>query len=832
MPGSRIKAAADNSVSQREIEHQRLARAIAGESIVLLKNDGTLPIDACAVALFGAGAAATIKGGTGSGEVNERHSVTIWEGMLNAGFSVTTESWLSDYVTELKIAKKKFYKEFFKNSRGLIFGNEDTRINAMSNYFRYPVGREITASDMSGSAEVCVYVIARQAGECADRSLEKYDYNLTGQEIENISKAAAHYKKTILAINVGSSIDLTPIENIDGINAIIYFCQQGMEGGNAFADILTGKTSPSGCLTNTWAKNYDDLPFAREYSYLKGEIGKEYYKEGIYVGYRYFDSFKVEPRYEFGYGLTYSRFSVKCADIYTDGSNITVKARVTNDGEKFSGKKTVQLYVSCPSGKLTREYQSLAAFGKTGLLAPGQSQDDITLSFDLIDLAGYDEAAGAFMLEQGDYILRLGESSRKTNPVGIINLDETVITEKCEKVCPLNIPHEEITPPPISASEEFGNIPRLGMSSADIRTITHDYTEPKPEYSPKVAKWLNELTVDDMIKFVVGTGMSGLSGDSFVPGAAAITTGDFGHLGIASVALCDGPAGVRLLRTSLMQKSGKIKAVDAAMEMLGHTTGIMRRFMFAKPNKGTLMYQYATAFPIGTAIAQTWNTDIFTRFGTAIGTEMTEYGGTYWLAPAMNIQRNPLCGRNYEYFSEDPLLTGKTAQAVTKGVQGFDGCYVTIKHYAANNQEERRNHSDSIISERALREIYLKGYKIVVMGADAKAVMTSYNLLNGVYTPNSYDLCTKLLRGEWGFNGVVMTDWLSTGEFTTDGIMPSNGLAIKNGNDLIMPGGKKYVKRLKADLKNGVVSEDDIRRSCARVLELIASSLPQKELDG
>jgi beta-glucosidase len=248
--------------------------------------------------------------------------------------------------------------------------------------------------------------------------------------------------------------------------------------------------------------------------------------------------------------------------------------------------------------------------------------------------------------------------------------------------------------------------------------------------------------------------------------------------------------------------------------------------LFAKPNQGKQVYQYATAFPVGTAMAQTWNVPLLEKFGDAIGVEMEEFGVTFWLAPGMNIQRNPLCGRNYEYYSEDPVLTGKMAAAAIRGVQSHDGCYATIKHFAANNQEQLRNHSDSIVSERALREIYLKGFKIAVREGGAKSLMTSYNLLNGVYTANSYDLCTKLLRQEWGFSGVVMSDWFATGKD-----MANNGLAIKSGNDLIMPGGKGFLKRLKKDLRNSLVSEEDINCSCARILEAIANSRTQRELE-
>jgi beta-glucosidase len=820
------KASFSNEITEREVAHRKLSREAAAESIVLLKNDGTLPIQAGRIALFGAGAAATIKGGTGSGEVNERHSVTIWEGLKNAGFTITTEAWLRDYVELLKSEKERFYKAFFKKMQKAMFGSDDLRINIMSNGFHYPVGRLITDDEISATnTDNCIYVIARQAGECSDRKFENHEYTLEPDEIANIKLCAVKYKKFILAINIGSSIDMSPLDEIDGINAIIYFCQQGMEGGNAFTDIITGKVSPSGCLTNTWARKYDDLPFAQEYSYLKGEIGKEFYKEGIYVGYRYFDSFNVEPRYEFGYGLTYSDYAIDRTDAKVNESIVTVSAKVTNTGKQYSGKKIVQLYVNCPSGRLVRERQSLSSFAKTRTLAPGESEE-VSLVFDLTDLAGYDESVSAYILEAGDYVLHLGFSSRQTEPVAIISLDHTVITEQCAKVCPLSDKLDELFVNFESQREVRGNLVHLTVNSKDIRTVIHDYSKTLAIDSPKVKSWLNKLTLNDKMAFLLGTGVSPNMAGLIVPGAAASTTTDYLDKGICNVSLSDGPAGIRLQRTSVITKKGAVKAVEPMMEMLRFAGTLVKMMLFAKPNKGKQVYQYATAFPVGTAMAQTWDVSLLEKFGDAIGVEMEEFGVTFWLAPGMNIQRNPLCGRNYEYYSEDPILTGRMAAAAIKGVQSHDGCYATIKHFAANNQEQLRNHSDSIVSERALREIYLKGFKIAIREGGAKSVMTSYNLLNGEYTASSYDLCTKLLRQEWGFNGVVMSDWFATGKG-----MANNGLAIKSGNDLIMPGGKEFMKRLKKDLKNGLVSEEDITCSCARILEAVANSRTQREFE-
>ena len=800
-----------NEISAREITHRKLAREAAAESIVLLKNDGVLPIKPSPVALFGAGAATTIKGGTGSGEVNERYSVTIEQGLKNAGFTITTETWLREYELLMRAEKLETNKALAKR---LLKAGPEARINIMADGFQYPSGRLIVDADLQGEkTNICIYVIARQAGECSDRRLDRFDFNLTQVEIDNLKIVADSYEKTIVVINVGGPMDLSPLDEIEDINAIVFFCQQGMEGGSAFADIITGAVTPSGCLSSTWPMEYGDLPNAMEYSYLKGNFDYEKYKEGIYVGYRYYDSFNITPRYEFGYGLSYTDFSIEYVDTVVDKTNVTVMVKVTNTGDTYSGKKSVQLYISAPSVALLREYQSLAAFSKTDLLAPGQSQS-IELGFDITDFAGYDESNASYILEQGDYILRLGGSAKRTEIIAVLELDGSIITEVCANVCRVNIELNEIKPSSQISNKIPDGIRRLAVNISDNKKKEHSYKTPNPTFNPKTEAILNKLTLKDMLKVVVATGVIDTKPSFCVPGSAAYTTSHLIKMGVPNASLCDGPAGVRLQRKSVKLKNGKIKPVDAMMEFMDWAPWLVRKYLLGNPKKGTLLYQYTSAFPVGTALAQTWNTTLIEQIGKAIGAEMVEFGVTFLLAPGMNIHRNPLCGRNYEYYSEDPLLTGKMAAAITRGIQSNEGCYATTKHFACNNQETNRCHSNSIVSERTLREIYLKGYRIAIEEAGAKAVMTSYNKVNDVYTPNSYDLCTKILRCEWGFDGVVMTDWLSTGKG-----LAGNGLAIKAGNDLICPGGGYYRKALKKDIKAGVFSMDDLRLSCTRVLE-------------
>jgi beta-glucosidase len=626
-----------------------------------------------------------------------------------------------------------------------------------------------------------------------------------------------------LIINCGSAMDMAFAEQIPGINAIVYICQLGTEGGNALADILSGEVTPSGKLSDTWAKQYADIPFSNEYSYLNGNLQEEYYKEGIYVGYRYFDSFHVEPAYPFGFGLSYTDFSIHSGGVAMDGSKVTVKAMVTNTGDTFSGKEVAQLYVSAPSGKLHKEYQQLAAFEKTSLLAPGQ-REELLLTFDMAQLASFREEDASFLLEQGDYILRLGNSSRNTVAVGVVTVDQEIIVSKHQHICPIREPLEELKAENAPAEDLSAGLPRLILAADAIRTVEYTYEKPAICADERVQKFISTLKLSELVDIVVGVGMFGGNPRFNLPGSVGNTTSKFWDRGLANVALCDGPAGLRIQKKTAVLKNGKTKPVEMAMSMMEAFPGFVKKFMTADPEKYPVLYQYTTAFPVANALAQTWNKELLHEFGTAVYREMKEYGCTYWLAPALNIHRNPLCGRNFEYFSEDPYLSGQVAAAITRGVQQEEGFYVTLKHFACNNQEDNRTHVSSNLSERALREIYLRGFEIAVREGNAKSVMTSYNRLNGVYTPNSYDLCVKALRNEWGFDGVVMTDWFSTNKGQGD-----NAVCMASGNDLIMPGGAAFKAEILAGVKSGKITEEDVRWCCANVVKSIFDSATQRE---
>jgi len=818
------KASYSPEVTARERENLQVAYQAACEGMVLLKNDGALPFKTRKIALYGPGASMTIKGGTGSGEVNERHSVTILEGLENRGFEIATRAWIADFDKSYAEAEEAYKIEKKKRVNFLKFGSI---MNMLFDNFRAPIGRAITEEDVvSSDTDTCIYVLSRQAGEGGDRRAEKGDMFLTDEEVAAISFCASHYANFLLVINCGSSIDMSFAEEIPGINAILYFCQLGTEGGNAFADIVSGKVSPSGKLSDTWAKQYSDLPFANEYSYLNGNLEDEFYKEGIFVGYRYFDSFGVEPAYPFGYGLSYTDFSVRSAGISAEGSNVTVKASVTNTGDTYPGQEVVQLYVSAPNGKLFKEYQVLAAFAKTDVLLPGASRT-VELRFDLKSLASYREADASYVLEAGQYILRLGNSSRNTMVIGGLTVREETIVSRHQNICPLVKPVEELVSESYAFETLADNLPHLEIDLSAIETVVYEYETPEICRDPRVQTFVNSLSLEEMVDIVVGIGMFGGETRFNLPGSVGNTTSKFWDRGLANVALCDGPAGLRIQKRSTVDKKGKVKPVDLALSIFEAFPDFVKKMMTGDPNKETVLYQYTTAFPVANALAQTWNQELMQEIGTAIYREMKEYGCTFWLAPAINIHRNPLCGRNFEYFSEDPRLSGSIAAAITRGIQQEEGFYVTVKHFACNNQEDNRNGVSSNLTERTLREIYLRGFEIAVREGGAKGIMTSYNKINGVYASNCHDICTKALRNEWGFDGVVMTDWFSTNKGQSN-----NALAMQAGNDLIMPGGGHFKKEILKGVKSGQIPEEDVRRCCANVVKAILNSATQRDYIG
>ncbi len=802
------KASFQDTITEREKRNQALAFEAAAEGIVLLENDGALPLKPGRLALFGAGAAYTIQGGSGSGEVNVRHAVNALEGLENAGFTVTTKEWIERYDAAWKRGKEAFIRENRKKLRHL---STHVLAELMAAEYRYPSGDAITKQEIEASGtDTCVYILSRQSGEGHDRKDEAGSFRLTETEIANIRLCAGLYERFVLVLNTGAVIDLSPLDEIEGINALVYMNQLGMEGGNALAAVLTGERTPSGKLAVTWPKSYADVPFGSEFG--KPDCDTARYKEGIYVGYRYFDSFGVEPRYPFGYGRSYTDFALETKAVELVGTDVQLSVEVTNAGA-CGGKEVVQVYVGCPQAAQTREHQRLTAFGKTRLLAPGESET-LAMRFPLAALSNYDEKMAETYLEAGDYILRVGSSSRNTIPAARLTLPDRVVLSRHKNLFGAKEKVQQLSGNKIPAEELPDDLPVLGIDPALFQTVEYGYEPKKEALSEKTKAFLDSFTAEDMARFCAGTGLFGENKGFRVPGAVGHTTTDYLDRGIPNRELCDGPAGLRIQRRSTIDKKGKIKAVDAAISLYEFLPGWLTKLLLGNSEKEQLLYQFVTGFPVAAAVAQSWNVPLAEEIGRAVSAEMTEYGVTWWLAPALNIVRNPLCGRNYEYYSEDPLLSGKLAAAVTRGVQETPGNYVTIKHFAANNQEENRYFVSSNLDERTLREIYLRGFEIAVREAGPKAVMSAYNRINGVYCANNRELCTDILRGEWGFDGLVMTDWLSTGENRAD-----EAGCLNAGVDLIMPGGKQVVKALLKAYKDGRLTDKTLRQCCGRVLE-------------
>ena len=809
--------------TELELRNRALARRAAVEGFVLLKSEGgALPLKSKKIALYGMGARKTVKGGLGSGSVEERYSVNIEDGLKNAGYKITTARWLDDYDREYDETYKTWHDMVEEKVAGLTNPMQIIPL-AHSYVYRYPSGRLIDETDIRESdTDTAVYVLMRQAGEGNDRKLEKGDYYITDIERRNLETLAAAYAHTILVINVGGHIELSFLDEIPGIDAVVLFVQGGEEGGNALADVLSGKENFSGRLADTIPLRYEDIPYGESFSYLNGNVEEEDYSEDIYVGYRYFDSYDKPVRYPFGFGLSYTRFAIEAQAIRAEGREIVVTAFVTNTGD-YDGNEVVQLYVSAPQNGLNKEKQRLIAFAKTKTLSPGESET-LTLRFDMGEAASYDESRAAWVLDAGDYILRIGRSSRETSITAAIRIPKEIVTRQCRSCCAPDFSFERLAGPEVVREEWAEDVPVLTVDPADFTTESVDYghsafVEPQEERAI-----LDSLSDEELLQLTCGGELQVQTPGVFdIPGAAGKSPTALIAKGIPNVVFSDGPAGVNVVKRCFVLPDGRFTAAEVPERYRWGMLGKMAEKQLASM-QGTQVYRYATAWPVEMLLAQTWNTALLQEIGSAVGEEMKLFGVSVWLAPGMNIHRNPLGGRSFEYYSEDPVLTGEMAAALTLGVQSHTGLGVSIKHFCCNNAEDNRNGVSANVSERALREIYLKGFEIAVRKAQPMTVMSSYNRLNRVYTANRRDLLSDILRCEWGFEGLVMTDWGSTNEKAA---VPE--LCAPAGNDLIMPGNPYDRETLKKALNEGRLDRTAVRTAAARVLRLVLSTLPEKE---
>ncbi len=761
------------------LKHIALSKEAATEGMVLLKNENkALPLKKGEkIALFGKATIEYIKGGGGSGDVNCPYIRNIADGFK----SKEAECKVSVYMPLVD-----FYKEYVEKESVNVLTQE--QINArwdIVNNMEFCTERDDMTydtfaamhvkeakvpysliEDAGKNADTAIITLSRFSAEGVDRRPQGGDYYLSDLEKELIDNVTKNFNKVIIIINSGAQIDCEYFAENDKVQGILFGWQGGMEGGSAIADLLCGDVNPSGKLVDTIAKSYDCYPCKDDFWECFDHVD---YSDDIFVGYRYFETIpgaNENVRYPFGYGLSYTSFEINgkvCCE--SDGKIIGI-ATVKNTGN-VAGKEVVQIYYSAPQGKLGKPSKELAAFKKTKLLIPGEAET-VVMSFDINDMASFDDLGkiqkSARVLEKGVYSFYIGTSVRDNEKLDFeYTVNEDTVTEQLSDWCkPFKLKkrlladgsYEEL---PLGEEEYLYGINEPTNAKAPEKEVVFD----KVGEEISLDEFVAQFTLEELMEFVGGHGPTGVC-----------NTGCFGgleRLRVPAVPTADGPAGLRL---------------DVE-------TGIP-----------------TTAWPCATLLACMWNPELAYEVGKGGGAEIRENNLGVWLSPALNIHRDPLCGRNFEYYSEDPLIAGKTASAVTRGVQS-QKVAVSIKHFACNNKEANRFASDSRVSERALREIYLRGFEIAVKEADPWTVMSSYNLINGQHTSESYELLTGILRDEWGYKGMVVTDW---------GVKNDPVKEVKAGNDMKMHCG--YPEDLKKGYDNGDITRADLELCVKRILEM------------
>lgn len=759
-----------------------LLRRAAADGAVLLENNGILPLKKdTRVALFGITGYESHYVGYGSGgDVNRPYAVSFADGIKNC-----------DRLT-LDPTIENIYREWNKK-------------NPINNgfwghwpfYFPEMPLDNIAVENARNKNEVAVAVIGRAAGESRDFKLQKGSYYLADDEIAMLDALAEEFDNIVILLNIGGIFDMSWIEKYKNvIGAILIVWQGGMESGNAAADLLCGKAYPSGCLTDTIAKRYENYPSSANFG------GRDFneYKEDIYVGYRYFETFaKSKVLYPFGYGLGYTEFEISANAVEKSNDKFIFNISVKNIGGTL-GREVVQLYLNKPCGKLGNPEKILVAFAKTAELKSDESET-IELIVETNQLSSYDESKSAYIIESGKYEFFLGKNIRENESVFTFEQAEDKID--CQYV-QASAPIEKLEV--MSAYEHNGK--RI-IRNRKARTREYDLgkriLENLPEEIPQTGDKgfkladvkSGKITMEQFVAQLDNNELEAISRGDYVmnsPLGAKGNAGAFGGVlqslrakGIKPVITTDGPSGIRL---------------SACCSLL----------------------------PIGTLLACSFDPQLVEEVYSAIAKEMFAKGSDVLLAPGMNIHRNPLCGRNFEYYSEDPYLTGKIAAAAVRGIQSH-GASACPKHFACNNQEFRRNMNDSRLSERALREIYLKGFEICVKEAKPKNIMTSYNRINSVYGHYNYELCTTILRNEWGYKGNVITDWWMKNERCPE--FPSirnQAYRVRAQVDVLMPGGGRIQRRkpdgtlLESLGKEGGITLGELQRTACNVLRAVIDS--------
>ncbi len=752
-----------------------LLRKAGAEGTVLLRNDGVLPLAKdTKISVFGRVQNDYMYVGYGSGgDVIKPYTVSLMEGLENAGANINKD--LADT-----------YKEWCtKNPPDHGFWGH------WPHYYNEMPIDDTTIKTASENSDCAVIVIGRSAGEDRENYLTEGSYFLTADESSLIKRVSANFKNTVIVMNIGSIMDMGWEKNLLSNNcAIMIPYQGGMESGNSVADVIFGIEEPSGRLTDTIAVSYEDYPCAKYF----GE--KEYndYFEDIYVGYRYFETFaKDKVLYPFGFGLGYTTFETTTTDVKNDLETLTLEINTKNVAE-LSGKNVLQVYVEAPTGKLGKPARVLCGFKKTKKLAPGED-DTVKIEVPFYTFASYDDSGvtgfkDAYVLEEGVYNVYVGENVRNAKLIYNFLIEKTYVLEQRKEVC---APTQQF-----DILGKDGNVIPVSTSKTNLKEVILNNLPADYGYNGDLGITLNDVVSG---KETMETFISQLSPKEL----EAISRGDY---------TMDSPLG----------NKGNAGVMGGVLESL-RKKGIKPVTTTDGPS-GIRIRSCCSLIPIGTSLASMWNLDLAEEIYAKIGAEMKEKGSDVLLAPGMNIHRSPLCGRNFEYYSEDPFLTGKTAAAVVKGVQK-NGVGACPKHFACNSQETNRNKTDSRLSQRALREIYLKGFEICVKEAEPFTIMTSYNKINGVWGHYHYELGTRILREEWRFKGLVMTDWwMQSSKSPEFPDMKDNAYRVRAGVDVLMPGGNRAGKRkpdgtlLKTYGKPDGITLGEMQQTARRVCEL------------
>ena len=757
-------------------EHRALVRQLGADGMVLLKNNDMLPLNRGKIALFGAGAIDTVYCGLFYNFVYTDKNISIKEGLLDNGFTFSTDTWLAKMEKTMrqgeKVNKRVEEERFYSGQR--------------QNVEEVPISVADMAEAILGT-DTCVYILRHRP---AERALDETDYRLTETELENIKLISSSFNKVVLVIN-GGMVEIASIARMKSIKAIIYMGLPGMEAGNSLADVLTGIANPSGRLSVSWAKKYKDYSTCINVSRKKGEIDEIDYKEGIYVGYRYFDAFDVAPLYPFGYGLSYTDFAMEATYFEASWMGIVLRVKVTNTGNA-SGRQVVQLYCSQPAGKIEKPYQMLASFAKTGKLKPGESEE-LTLKVPIMPLTQFDEDIPAWVMEKGDYLFRIGVNSRKTEVCAKLVLDKTTVIKRVtDSIKPTK--KLEFLTPPAREMEETGYIFAAQLFGDDYNSEnkivkpTKTFTTYVPEGSSYVS-YVNSnpydipdrakedieyirpcgtTTLFDVIKgnVTIQEFVSSLSPEIL----ARIVAGEVEETKIKSPSRFD---------FDFSLDKNNVQVAARTTSQFATSLGIPGVTIADGPSGLHIKGEHCTCFPSPINMAQTWDMSAMVRLGRAYGREMEYYGIDYCLAPAINIIRNPMQNRIYEFYSEDPTLSGVLGSGFIMGVKRYEGRNVIVKNLPTFNQETEKEDININISSKAFGELYLRPFSACVFTASPAGFINTCNRINGVYATAMRGLNTDIVRNDWGFKGFVLSDWGSISEKAND---------LRAGCDLIMPG--------------------------------------------